>query len=105
MIDEQDAVTHCDAIDSWSNSRIGKVIATYRSAVNNEQRLRLGAELKDCRHFYWTSARQFEALRDWLPEDAQHACGNGKTLATLRAAGLNNVKPFISKREWQQWLA
>jgi hypothetical protein len=54
-------------------------------------------------HFYWSSAEQFHALRASLPAVAQHACGAGKTLRALRAAGAD-AQPFPNGREWQRWL-
>jgi hypothetical protein len=54
-------------------------------------------------HFYWSSPEQFHALRPALPANARHACGAGKTLRALRAAG-TDAQPFPNGREWQRWL-
>ncbi|MBT8421556.1 MAG: hypothetical protein KJP03_00385, partial [Gammaproteobacteria bacterium] len=98
------ALTHRDATDSWSDSGIGNVVATYAIDVElDEQQTR--RELAACTHFYWSSARQYRLLRPWLPAGAHHACGSGKTLRGLRASGLSDVQPFVSRREWQQWAA
>ncbi len=95
--------THRDAVEGWDGSGIGHVIATYRIdiALNH---VVAREELARCTHYYWSSARQYRALRDWLPANAQHACGTGKTLRALRAAGLDEVRAFASRREWQAWL-
>jgi hypothetical protein len=98
------ALTHEDAVASWAASDVGHVIATYRSRIPEEDRKDLADQMTGCTHFYWSSARQYESLKDAVPPNAQHACGPGKTLEALRAAGLTNVQPFVSRREWQQWL-
>ena len=96
------ALPHEDAVDSWSGSGIVHVMATYRSHQCDQ---RPPTSLADCTHFYWSSARQFELLRADLPAEAVHACGAGKTLQQLRAAGLTDVHAFTSRQEWLQWLS
>jgi hypothetical protein len=99
------AATHADAISSWGDSGVGNVTATYRSIIATPELEDYGQQLTAYQHFYWSSARQFESLRPWVPTDAQHACGAGKTLHSLRAAGIENVRAFASREEWRQWLA
>lgn len=101
---EWTALTHRDALPGWDDSGVGHVVATYSIDIALDEHA-ARQELAGCTHFYWSSARQYEALRKWLPADAQHACGAGKTLHALRAAGLEQVRPFPSRREWQQWAA
>jgi len=95
------ALTHRDAVTGWASSGIKNVVATYSIDIAlDEQQVR--AELEQYTDFYWSSARQYATLRDWLPAKAQHACGAGKTLHALRAAGLSNVRPFPSRQEWRR---
>lgn len=96
------ALTHADAVGSWDDSGVGQCIGTYTSRVEPTDELR--RQLAAHRHFYWSSPQQFEKLREWLPVDAQHACGAGKTLHALRAAGIDNPLVFRSRKEWQRWL-
>lgn len=98
------ALTHSDAVVGWCDSGVGRVIATYTREIDVDAAAKLQSELNRATHFYWSSARQFEALRAWLPPHAQHACGNGKTLTALRQLGIPDVQPFASRGEWQQWL-
>jgi hydroxymethylbilane synthase len=100
---EWSALTHRDAVDSWSDSGIGTVIATYSITLElNPQQV--AKDLASCTHFFWSSARQYRMLQDWLPAQAHHACGAGKTYRALLAAGTMNLRAFASRREWQQWL-
>jgi len=100
---EWSAWTHRDAVDSWSDSGIGAVIATYSIDVElNPQQV--ARDLASCTHFFWSSARQYRMLQDWLPAQAHHACGAGKTYRALQAAGTINLRAFASRQEWQQWL-
>ncbi|MEE4186748.1 MAG: hypothetical protein V2J12_13365, partial [Gammaproteobacteria bacterium] len=96
-LEQWTAVTHVDAVEGWAGSGIGTVVASYRlppvAAEHHDHE-----ELSSATHFYWDSARQYRALRGLLPRAAQHACGAGKTLQALRAAGLQDVVPFVSRR-------
>jgi hydroxymethylbilane synthase len=103
---EWTALTYGWAVPGWRESGVGHVVATYEILPPPE-----GPELRALRaaaagatHFYWSSAEQFHALRAVVPASAHHACGAGKTLRALRAAGIDAV-PFPSGREWQKWLA
>jgi hypothetical protein len=84
---------------------VGNVLETYdilppadTSVVEN-----LRASARQATHFYWSSAEQFHALRPAVPAGAHHACGAGKTLRALRAAG-TDAQPFPNGREWQRWV-
>jgi hydroxymethylbilane synthase len=102
-LSDWNALTHKDAIASWADSGVGRVTGTYESRIDLADNTDM-AHMQHYRHFYWSSARQYETLRSLLPANAQHACGVGKTLRALRQAGLADVRPFISREEWQQWL-
>jgi len=97
------SLTHRDAVDSWSGSGIGSVIATYAIDMELDPQTAAG-ELANCTHFFWSSARQYRTLQRWLPAQAHHACGAGKTYQALQAAGAENLRAFVSRQEWQQWL-
>ena len=56
-------------------------------------------------HIFWRTPQQFRQFGHLATPDAHHACGPGKTLAALRAAGVRNLATFTSYKEWQQWLA
>jgi len=95
-------LTHTDALDGWQSSGVREVRASY--SLTPTPRNIDTSQLKNYTHFYWSSARQYEYFKAWLPTDAHHACGAGKTPTALRVAGLDNVQTFASRREWQQWL-
>jgi hydroxymethylbilane synthase len=99
------ALTHEDAVPSWADSGIKTALASYRSNVDLQRQPDFGQQLAACKYFFWSSARQYESLRDWVPAGAKHACGTGKTLQALRTTGLKDVQAFASRREWQAWLS
>ena len=99
------ALTYHSAVSGWLDSGVGNVLETYdilppadTSVVEN-----LRASARQATHFYWSSAEQFHALRPAVPAGAHHACGAGKTLRALRAAG-TDAQPFPNGREWQRWV-
>jgi hypothetical protein len=98
-------LTYRWAVAGWRDSGVGNVIATYDILPpSDEQVLRnLRESAGKATHFYWSSAEQFHALHASLPATAHHACGAGKTLRALRAAGAD-AQPFPNGREWQRWL-
>lgn len=100
-------MTREDAVASWHDSGVGRVQGTYAidSPSDPVALAAIRAGLAQSTHFYWGSAAQFQALRDWLPTDAHHACGPGKTFQALRAQGVGNLHPFPSRQEWRSWLA
>ncbi len=100
-------VTREDAVASWQDSGVGRVLASYaidepasETALADIRRRLAGAT-----HFYWGSAAQYRALRKWLPEGSHHACGPGKTFQALHADGVANLQAFPSREEWQAWVA
>lgn len=100
------ALTYSWAVPGWRESGVGRVVATYDIlAPLDESTLdELRAEAGLATHFYWSSAEQFHALRSALPASAHHACGAGKTLRALEAAGVDAL-PFPNGRAWQRWLS
>lgn len=99
------ALTYRWAVPGWRESGIGNVIATYDILPPADAGVlrSLRESATKATHFYWSSAEQFHALRTSLPAGAHHACGAGKTLRALRAAGAD-AQPFPNGREWQRWL-
>lgn len=99
------ALTYRWAAPGWRDSGVGQVITTYEilPPADPEVLRSLRESAAMATHFYWSSAEQFQALRPALPAGARHACGAGKTLRALRAAGAD-AQPFPNGREWQRWL-
>lgn len=102
---EWTALTYRWAVAGWRDSGVGNVIATYDIVPPSDRDLLHGLRESAAKatHFYWSSAEQFQALRAALPAGARHACGAGKTLRALRAAGAD-AQPFPNGHEWQRWL-
>jgi len=102
---EWTAVTYGWAVEGWRATGVGEVIATYDIVPPADEAVLRGLReaAAQATHFYWSSAEQFHALRASLPAAARHACGAGKTLRALRAAGAD-AQPFPNGREWQRWL-
>jgi hydroxymethylbilane synthase len=99
------AITYASAVAGWRDSGIGQVLATYELVPPSpgEALDALRADARQATHCYWSSIEQYRALADVLPAAAHHACGAGKTLASLHAAGAAAV-PFPGHREWRAWL-
>lgn len=97
-------LTSASARAGWAGSRPRRVLGTFEHADARGVPEVLREQARTARHFYWTSSREYQLLRDALPPDAEHACGPGRTLERLRHAGLAHVRPFPSVREWRAWL-
>jgi hydroxymethylbilane synthase len=99
------ALTYRSAVAGWHDAGVGNVIATYDILPPTDEEVLRGLHESAAKatHFYWSSAEQFHALKNSLPPGARHACGAGKTLRALRAAGAD-AQPFPNGREWQRWL-
>jgi hypothetical protein len=100
-------LTRADAESSWAGSGVGRITATYEiEPPGDEQVLSdIRDRIRGATHFYWGSAAQFRAVRDWLPANSHHACGPGKTYRALREAGVENLQAFPSRQEWRAWVA
>lgn len=101
------AFTHSGAEKSWAGSGVGRIIATYETS--REITLGVGADgladsIRATTHFFWGSAGQFRAVRQWVSPGAHHACGAGKTVDALKALGIDSPQPFPSREAWQTWL-
>lgn len=103
-LDQWTAVTYTWAVPGWADSGVGRTVATYAiQPPADDVAAGLRAEVARATHCYWSSAEQYHALRGAIPPGVQHACGAGKTLRSLRAAGLD-PQPFPNSREWRRWL-
>lgn len=78
-------VTHEDATETWGTA---KVHATYRIGWSGAALERAAQALRSATHVYWTSASQWEALKDYVAPNAVQSCGPGKTAGRLREKGL-----------------
>lgn len=92
-------LTHESAVDGW---RSGHILATYRVEPKFDKNDI--ESLQNATHVFWSSGSQFDALKEHAPRGARHACGPGKTAASLRMAGLKEVDVFPSAEEWRKWL-
>lgn len=99
-------LTREDATATWQSSGVGRVLATYDIAAPEDESAlsAIRHHVAGSTHFFWGSAAQYRALRDWLPANSHHACGPGKTFDALQADGVANLQAFPSRREWQAWL-
>jgi hydroxymethylbilane synthase len=106
QLSEWTVLTRSDAAGTWHGTGVGRVLATYAIAAPEDESvlrtIREGASLAT--HFFWGSAEQYRSVRDWLPADAHHACGPGKTFTALQATGVINLQAFPSRQEWRTWL-
>jgi hypothetical protein len=102
---EWTVLTYRGAVPGWQESGARRVYATYdiEPPAPGPELAAVEAAAGKATHFYWSSPDQFRALKHAVASDAHHACGAGKTLAVLKAAGID-ATPFPGGREWQQWL-
>jgi hypothetical protein len=105
-LDQWRVLTHRQAIPSWSEIGIGRVQATYSlDPINDfDDSPELRREVSAATHFFWGSFDQYQRVKKWVPEGAQHACGAGKTAQALKGTGLACLQLFPSRKEWQAWL-
>lgn len=104
-MDQWTVLTYRGAVPGWQESGARRVYATYdiEPPAPGPELAAVEAAAGQATHLYWSSPDQFRALQGALAPGAHHACGAGKTLAVLQAAGVA-AAPFPSGREWQQWL-
>jgi hydroxymethylbilane synthase len=104
-LQEWTALTYGWATAGWRTAGVGQIFATYDILPPTDANVlaELARQAAGATHFYWSSPEQFHGLRAALPAGAHLACGAGKTLQALRAAGVD-AQPFPSGREWQRWL-
>lgn len=92
-------LTHEGGRETWD---FGRAVATYAVASESCSAEAVTA-LRGATHAFWTSGSQFEAFAGDAPRGLVHCCSPGKTLLTLRKAGLEPVV-FPSHEEWEKWL-
>ena len=100
------ALTYRWAVPGWRDSGVGNVIATYDILPPGTTRACCAAcTSRRRRPPTSTGAAPSSSTHcaTSLPAGAHHACGAGKTLRALRAAGAD-AQPFPNGREWQRWL-
>ncbi len=95
------ALTNEEATAGWGEV---PVLATYRHARAAQPPAPTHAPPGDARQLWWASGLQFERWGAPLSDACQHACGPGKTAATLRRAGVQQVMVFPSVHHWREWL-
>lgn len=100
------ALTHHGAESSWADSGIGTVLATYElePSIDAGRVENYRNEVRSATHFFWGSIGQYQSVRQWLPADAHHACGAGKTARALKRSGLESLQLFPSRKDWREWL-
>jgi hydroxymethylbilane synthase len=104
VLDKWQVLTYEQAVPSWNGMGIPSVTASYRLEYDANKAGAVHQELAAYSHFYWGSPEQYRVAEKWLPHNAQHACGPGKTAATLRDHGVHDLMVFPSREVWQQWL-
>jgi hydroxymethylbilane synthase len=97
-------LTRSGAEESWANSGLGQIVATYVLETPADSALtQIRATARQATHFFWGSREQYLALRDCLPSKAEHACGSGKTLQALRDMG-EQPRVFPNREAWRTWV-
>jgi hypothetical protein len=102
-------LTHEAAAEDWTGDWKCRVLPTYRLAGGySEQAASL---LSAATHVFWSSASQFDALKDKVSRNAHQACGPGKTAEHLfikfgQLSEKTAAAPvvFPSAEEWRKWI-
>ncbi len=94
-------LTHEGAADAWKEFEC-HAVATYRVPVGYSAAAVRG--LTQATHVFWSSASQFDELKDSVPPNAHQACGPGKTAKHLAALGIQ-ASVFPSAEEWKKWIS
>jgi hydroxymethylbilane synthase len=98
-------LTRRGAEPGWENSGVGSVVATYALDPPDSGTLQtLRDDVTHATDFFWGSIEQYHAVKSWLPGNARHACGAGKTAQALRQAGVDRPLLFPGRKEWRAWL-
>ena len=95
-------LTHEAAASGWPAGIGGHVMSTY-SVPETQWTDEAKAALRSATHIFWSSGSQFDALKFFVPANAKHACGPGKTASHLKASGVQ-VEVFPTVQEWRKWL-
>ncbi len=97
-------LTHEDAIQDWEN-RGFDTFATYRipesKTLYDESVIH---KLKNAKLIFWSSASQYEMLKNQFRADALHFCGLGKSAEKLRPILKEKLHVFPNEKEWLNWL-
>jgi hydroxymethylbilane synthase len=98
-------LTRRGAEPGWENSGVGSIVATYALDPPDTGTLQtLRDDVTHATDFFWGSIEQYHAVKSWLPGNARHACGAGKTAQALRQAGVDRPLLFPGRKEWRAWL-
>lgn len=74
------ALTHEGATKTWTDI---DVMATYQMQTKTSFAAEFLDKLKNYKFFYWAAASHYQILAPYLPKDAIHYCGIGKTATIL----------------------
>ncbi|MGI9292103.1 MAG: hydroxymethylbilane synthase [Gammaproteobacteria bacterium] len=93
-------LSHSDAAHTWTEEQ---VLPTYTvSAVETlSESHPVVAALQGAEAAFWSSASQYEALKDWVPAGCRHACRYGKTYYALLDQGLE-VAVYPGVEQWRK---
>ncbi|MCP3999487.1 MAG: hydroxymethylbilane synthase [Gammaproteobacteria bacterium] len=100
-INDWNVLTHDAGLDTWPCKH---VTSTY--SINSTTQLQADhpavIALSKAQAVFWSSASQFEAFKEWIPEGCQHACRYGKSYYSLINKGLDNLAVYPSAAEWRR---
>ena len=106
-LEDWTVLTHSGGRTTWP---CDDVIATYEvtPATSISEHSEAVVALRKAKSIFWTSGSQYDAFRDWVPDDCAHACRYGKTYNYLRdqlnAANINSLTAYPSAAHWQAML-
>lgn len=99
-LDQWSVLTHQGAVEEWREKKI-QAFGTYQVHAHYSEEARLA--LQEADSIFWSSASQYNELRQWVSPQAIQACGPGKTAHWLISNHIP-VEVFPSVEEWRKWV-
>lgn len=99
-LNQWSVLTHQDALEEWKEKKI-QAFATYEVNAHYPEAARLA--LQEATFIFWSSASQYNELKQWVSPQAIQACGPGKTAHWLISNDIP-VEVFPSVEEWRKWV-
>jgi len=94
-------LSHDDAVGTWPENIVTVTYDVFSTEPLDPDHAAVKS-LREAKSAFWTSGSQFDAFREWIPEDCRHACRYGKTSFYLKRQGLANLTVFPSVAEWRK---
>jgi hydroxymethylbilane synthase len=100
-IRDWNVLTHDTGLETWPSEYVTSTYSVSSTTLLHAEHPAVIA-LSEARSVFWSSGSQFEAFKEWVPEECQHACRYGKSYYSLLNKGLENLAVYPSVAEWRK---